>query len=79
MQNLALRLAEAAKQYRVLYIKTNTRLPYSTIAIELDSGYWNSDDETEIRTRLQKLNPTQPITPQPITTPAAGATGATVQ
>lgn len=76
---VAMQLAEAAKQYRVLYIKTNTRLPYSTIAIELDSGYWNSDDETEIRTRLQKLNPTQPITPQPVTTPSAGATGATVQ
>ncbi len=54
---IALQLAEAAKQYRVLYIKTNTRLPYSSIAIELDSGYWNSDDETEIRERLKKIHP----------------------
>lgn len=54
---IAMQLAEAAKQYRVLYIKTNTRLPYSSIAIELDSGYWNSDDETEIRERLKKIHP----------------------
>lgn len=75
---IAMQLAEAAKQFRVLYIKTNTRLPYSTIAIELDSGYWNSDDETEIRTRLQKLNPAQPITPQPAAVTTAGATAAAV-
>lgn len=54
---IAMQLADAAKQYRVLYIKTNTHLPYSTIAIELDSGYWNSDDETEIRERLKKIHP----------------------
>lgn len=71
---ISMQLAEAAKQYRVLYIKTETRLPYSTIAIELDSGYWNSSDETEIRERLKKLTPTPattlpPVQPLPVAQP----------
>lgn len=56
-----MQLAQAAARYRVLYIKTNTHLPYSSIAIELDSGYWNPDAEAEVRQRLQQLSPT--ITP----------------
>lgn len=50
-------VAEAARNFRVLFIKTTTQLPYSAIAIELDSGYWNSDAETEIRKRLNELQP----------------------
>lgn len=73
-----MQLAEAAKQYRVLYIKTETRLPYSTIAIELDSGYWDSSDETEIRERLKKLTPTPattlpPAQPLPVAQPGTTA------
>lgn len=55
-----MQLSQAAKEFRVLYIRTSTRLPYSSIAIELDSGYWNSDAETEVQERLRKLFPPQP-------------------
>ncbi len=61
---VALQLAQAAQTYRILYIKTNTALPYSSVAIELDSGYWDSDDEAELRERLEKLN--APATPKPL-------------
>ena len=54
---ISMQLADAAQKYRVLYLKTNTQLPYSTIAIELDSGYWNPDAEAEIRQRLEQLTP----------------------
>lgn len=57
---ISMQLADAAQKFRVLYIKTNTQLPYSTIAIELDSGYWNPDAEAEIRERLEKLMPPTP-------------------
>lgn len=50
-------VADAARNFRVLFIKTTTQLPYSAIAIELDSGYWSSDAETEIRKRLEELQP----------------------
>lgn len=52
-----LQLAQAASTYRILYIKTESRLPYSSVAIELDSGYWNPDAESEVRERMQKLAP----------------------
>ena len=48
-----MQIAQAAKDFRILYIRTNTRLPYSSIAIELDSGYWSSDAEAEVQRRLQ--------------------------
>lgn len=70
---IAMQLADAAQKFRVLYIKTNTRLPYSTLAIELDSGYWSPDAEEEIRTRLEKLLPPAEqtgTTPSPPAPPA---------
>ncbi len=62
---IALQLAQAAQTYRILYIKTTTALPYSTVAIELDSGYWDSDDEAELRERMEKLNAPAPRKPLP--------------
>ena len=53
---IGLQLAQAAQTYRILYIKTDTPLPYSSIAIELDSGYWNSSDEAELRERMERVN-----------------------
>ncbi len=62
---IALQLEQAAQTYRILYIKTNTPLPYSTVAIELDSGYWNSSAEAELRERLETLNTPAPPKPLP--------------
>ena len=62
---ISLQLTQAAQTYRILYIKTTTALPYSTVAIELDSGYWDSDDEAELRERMEKLNAPQPARPLP--------------
>lgn len=66
-----MQLNQAAKDFRILYIRTSTRLPYSNIAIELDSGYWNSDAETEVRRRLQQLMPQQEQTPSTLQPPTA--------
>ncbi len=62
---IALQLTQAAQTYRILYIKTTTALPYSSISIELDSGYWDSDDEAELRERLERLNAPAPAKPLP--------------
>ncbi len=62
---IGMQLAQAAETYRILYIKTSTPLPYSSIAIELDSGYWNSDAEAELRERMEKLSAPRPATPLP--------------
>lgn len=55
-----MQINKAAKDYRILVIRTSSRLPYSSIAIELDSGYWNSDAELEVRQRIEKLFPPLP-------------------
>lgn len=51
---------DAIKQFRVLVIKTNTTLPYSNIAIELDSGYWSADSEAELRDRIKRIEGPKP-------------------
>ena len=61
-----MQLCQAAKDFRVLYIRTSTRLPYSAIAIELDSGYWNADAEAEVQERLRELMPPTPATSEPV-------------
>lgn len=64
-----MQLAQAAKDFRILYIRTSTRLPYSSIAIELDSGYWNSDAEAEVQQRVQQFYPMPVPAPATDTTP----------
>jgi D-ribose pyranose/furanose isomerase RbsD len=43
----------AAQKFNLLVIKTKTHLPYSNIFITLDSGYWNSESETNLRSKLE--------------------------
>ncbi len=62
---ISLQLTQAAQTHRILYIKTSTPLPYSSIAIELDSGYWNSSDEAELRNRMERMNAPTPPRPLP--------------
>ncbi len=74
---ISMQLTQAAQTYRILYIKTTTDLPYSSVAIELDSGYWNSDDEAELREQMEQLRTPATIhAPVPQVAPAASATPA---
>jgi len=45
---------EAGKKYRILIIKTESTLPYSSIYLELESGYWDSEAETALRKGMKK-------------------------
>lgn len=47
-------LADTSRSYRVLVIKTRTALPYSTLFIELGSGYWDAESEAALRTSMEK-------------------------
>jgi hypothetical protein len=51
MDNRSLTLlthSDAAK-YAVLVLKTKSALPYSSVFIELDSGYWDRKSEDNLR------------------------------
>jgi len=43
-----------SKTYRVLVIKTRTALPYSSIFVELGSGYWSADSEVVLRKKMEQ-------------------------
>ena len=46
------KLSQAGKDYRVLILKSEGTLPYSSIFIELDCGYWGTDQERKLRKKM---------------------------
>lgn len=47
-------LKDTNQSYRVLVIKTRTALPYSSVFMELGSGYWDSDSESALRALMER-------------------------
>ena len=52
-RSLSVVLEDASKTFAVLVIKTKTALPYSSIFIELDSGYWDQNSEQKLRASME--------------------------
>jgi len=52
-EELIVKLDEAAKTFRVLVLKTNLTLPYTSVFLELDCGYWDSRAEAELRKSME--------------------------
>ena len=50
---LSVVLEDDAKTFAVLVIKTKTALPYSSIFIELDSGFWDQSSEQKLRSKME--------------------------
>jgi hypothetical protein len=42
-------LDQAGQTFRVLIIKTNMTLPYTSVFLQLDCGYWSTDAEQRLR------------------------------
>jgi len=47
------RLDQAATLFNILILKTTLRLPYTSVFLNLDCGYWSTDAEARLRARLQ--------------------------
>jgi D-ribose pyranose/furanose isomerase RbsD len=52
-EELIARLDQVARTFRILMIKTNLTLPYTSVFMELDCGYWKSESEAEMRERMK--------------------------
>jgi hypothetical protein len=39
--------------FRVLVVKTNMRIPYTSVFFELDCGYWNAHAEKQLRAAMK--------------------------
>jgi len=46
------KLEEASKTFSVLVIKSDCLLPYTSVFMELDCGYWSAQKEKSLRDRL---------------------------
>jgi hypothetical protein len=47
------KLDRAGELFRVLVVKTNMRIPYTSIFFELDCGYWNAQAEKRLRAAMR--------------------------
>jgi L-fucose mutarotase/ribose pyranase (RbsD/FucU family) len=47
-------LDQAGQTFRVLIIKTNLTIPYTSVFLELDCSYWNADAECKLRTAMDR-------------------------
>ena len=43
-----------AKTFKILMIKTNMALPYTTVFMDLDCGYWSPENEAKMRELMKK-------------------------
>ena len=48
------KLDKAAETFKILLIKTNMTLPYTSVFMELECGYWNADAEKRLRDAMKK-------------------------
>jgi L-fucose mutarotase/ribose pyranase (RbsD/FucU family) len=53
------RLDRAGEMFRVLIVKTTMRIPYTSVFLELDCGYWNAQAEKRLRTAIEQGDPKQ--------------------
>lgn len=48
------KLDQSAQVFRILIIKTDMTIPYTSVFFELDCGYWNAEAEERLRQALAK-------------------------
>ncbi len=65
-QESLLTLIESANQhFNVLVIRSSTTLPYSSVFMELQPGYWDSDAEKRLRQRISQQRSEKLAQPAP--------------
>lgn len=47
-------VADANRSFEVLVVRTSSALPYSSIFIELQPGYWDAEAEQQLRARMEQ-------------------------
>jgi hypothetical protein len=45
---------DAANTFSILVLKTNMTIPYTSVFIRLDCGYWDAEQESMLRERMNK-------------------------
>jgi L-fucose mutarotase/ribose pyranase (RbsD/FucU family) len=55
-EEIIVKLDRAGQTFRVLIIKTNMTIPYSSVFFELGCAYWDSDAEGRLRSAMRNEN-----------------------
>jgi hypothetical protein len=55
-EDVIARLDQSARLFRVLILKTNLTLPYTSVFIQLDCGYWGPEAERRLRSAMGSAN-----------------------
>ncbi len=53
-QSLLTLLESANQSFEILVIRTHTALPYTSVFMELQPGYWDAESEDRLRERIQR-------------------------
>jgi hypothetical protein len=56
-EQIIARLDQAAETFRVLVIKTDMTIPYTSVFFELDCGYWDAGAEERLRGAMLSADP----------------------
>ncbi len=51
-EQIIAKLDQVSQTFRVLIIKTNLTIPYTSVFFQLDCAYWNADAERKLRTAM---------------------------
>jgi len=64
-QSLLTLIESAQSSFNVLVIRTSTALPYTSVFLELQPGYWDDESEKELRQRIsrERMEKLAPPTP----------------
>lgn len=56
-EQLIAKVSEAGKDFRILVLKTNMAMPYTSVFLQLDCKYWSPDDEKKLRQAMKAPPP----------------------
>lgn len=52
-EELIARLDQAGRTFKIVMVKTTLAVPYTSVFLELDCGYWPSENEARMRGRMK--------------------------
>jgi D-ribose pyranose/furanose isomerase RbsD len=52
-EELIARLDEVGKTFKIVMVKTTLAVPYTTVFLELDCGYWPAENEAKMREKMK--------------------------
>ncbi|NLH75682.1 MAG: hypothetical protein GX465_01425 [Acidobacteria bacterium] len=52
-EELIARLDQAGKAFKIVMVKTTLAVPYTSVFLELDCGYWLSENEAKMREKMK--------------------------